>query len=65
LNENNFPRWDVNIDGVVNILDVVLIGLHWGETGTTGGWIAEDVYEDKAVNILDVVVVGLHWGETS
>ena len=26
-----FPRWDVNEDGVVNIADLVLVGLHFGE----------------------------------
>jgi hypothetical protein len=34
--------WDVNGDGVVDIGDVVLIGLHLGETGPPG-WITADV----------------------
>jgi len=57
------PVWDVNRDGIGNIQDVVLIGLHWNVTGTPG-WIPEDVNDDGVVNILDVVVLGLHWNET-
>jgi hypothetical protein len=26
-----FPRWDVNADGVVDISDLVLVGIHYGE----------------------------------
>jgi len=29
--EIEFPRWDVNEDGVVDISDLVLVGLHFGE----------------------------------
>jgi hypothetical protein len=56
------PDWDVNEDGDINILDVVRVGLHWGETGDPG-WIREDVNDDGSVDILDVAVIGLHWGE--
>jgi parallel beta-helix repeat protein len=57
------PAWDLNGDRVCNIGDVVVIGLHWGETGTPG-WIPQDLNSDGAINIGDVVVLGLHWGET-
>jgi hypothetical protein len=57
------PAWDPNGDGVCDIGDVVVIGLHWGETGTAG-WIAQDVNSDGAIDIGDVVVLGLHWNET-
>ena len=29
--EQEFPRWDVNEDGVVDIVDLVLVGKHFGE----------------------------------
>jgi hypothetical protein len=61
--EGTAPDWDLNGDGVINIGDVVVVGLHWGETGTPG-WIPQDLNNDGVVNIGDVVVVGLHWGET-
>ncbi len=56
------PAWDVNGDGSVNVLDMVQVGLHFGESGTPG-WIREDVNADGAVNVLDLVTVGLHFGE--
>jgi hypothetical protein len=57
------PAWDMNGDYVINIGDVVAIGLRWGQSGTPG-WIPQDVNRDGTVNIGDVVVIGLHWGET-
>ena len=57
------PQWDLNKDGLINISDVVVIGLHWGQTGAHG-WIPQDLNNDGVINIGDVVVIGLHWGET-
>ena len=51
---------DVNGDGHVNVQDLVLVGQHWGETGTPG-WIPEDVHVDGVINVQDMVVVGQHW----
>jgi hypothetical protein len=56
------PRWDLNGDGICNIGDVVVVGLHWGETGIPR-WIMQDLNSDGVINIGDVVVLGLHWGE--
>ena len=57
------PAWDLNEDHVCNIGDLVMIGLHWGETGDNG-WIPEDLNSDGNINIGDITVLGLHWGET-
>ena len=57
------PVWDLNDDHICNIGDVVVVGLHWEETGTNG-WIPEDLNDDGVINISDVVVLGLHWGQT-
>ena len=57
------PDWDLNGDRVCNIGDVVVLGLHWGETGDDG-WMPEDLNGDGVINIGDVVVVGLYWGQT-
>jgi outer membrane protein assembly factor BamB len=59
---NALPAWDVNGDGVVNVLDMVLVRLQLGETGSPG-WIPEDVTADGTINILDLVRVRLHIGE--
>ena len=44
---------DVNGDGVVDILDLVLVDSHFGETGENGA----DVNEDGIVNIADLLLV--------
>lgn len=52
--------YDVNSDGAVNVLDMLLVGQHWGETGEAG-WIREDVNEDGNINVLDMIIIGQHW----
>ena len=53
-------KWDLNEDDHINILDLILIGQHWGETGTPC-WIPMDVNCDGVINILDMILVGQHW----
>ena len=53
------PAWDVNQDGVVNILDLTLVASRFGETGDVDA----DVNGDGVVNILDLTLVALHFGE--
>jgi outer membrane protein assembly factor BamB len=53
--------WDVNGDGLVNVLDMILVGQHFGESGSPG-WINADVNGDGQVNVLDMIVIGQHWG---
>lgn len=55
-----YQDWDVNCDNQVNVLDMIIIGQHWGETGTPH-WIRADVNRDGAVNVLDMILVGQHW----
>jgi len=52
--------WDINGDDATDVLDMVLIGQHWDESGLTG-WIREDTNEDGTINVLDMIVVGQHW----
>ena len=46
-------RGDLNADGVVNILDLVLVASQFGKTGIT----AADLNADNTVNIQDLVLV--------
>ncbi len=50
-----FPRWDVNADGVVDISDLVLVGLHFGEDYSTIEAIASlsetGVFSGKTANV--------------
>lgn len=58
-----FPPWDVNRDGVVNIIDLVLVGQYFGEDITAPLDPNPDVNGDGVVNIQDIVLVGQHFGE--
>jgi hypothetical protein len=57
------PNWDINYDGVVTILDLVLVSNHYGETGDNG-WIREDVDNNGVVQALDIVLVSGNFGES-
>jgi hypothetical protein len=52
--------WDVNSDGTVNVLDLVLVANEFGQSGES---LKGDVNGDGTVNILDLVVVASHFGE--
>jgi hypothetical protein len=54
------PDWDVNLDLSVNVLDMTVVGQHWGETGAAH-WIRSDVNRDGAINVLDMILIGQHW----
>jgi len=60
--EVSLTPWDVNCDGCVDIIDLVLVGQHWGQTGPDG-WIPEDVNDDGVIDIIDLVLIGQHWME--
>ncbi len=58
--------WDVNGDGIVNVLDLIIVGAEFGRViddvifGQN-----PDVNRDGVVNTLDLVAVGTHFGETT
>jgi parallel beta-helix repeat protein len=56
------PRWDVNEDNTVNVLDITLVGQNYGKTYTEDlpRW---DVNQDGTVNIQDLSIVSGHFGE--
>jgi hypothetical protein len=54
-------NYDMNNDGIVNILDLNDLASHYGEVGAPG-WIKEDINHDGMVRILDFVLVATHWG---
>ena len=49
--------YDVNADGVVNILDLTFVAAHFGEANPEA-----DVNDDGIVNILDLVLIAQHFG---
>ncbi|MHC1592601.1 MAG: PKD domain-containing protein, partial [Methermicoccaceae archaeon] len=57
-----FMAGDANGDGVANILDAALVGLHWqAQYGTPEYNDGADLNNDDVVNILDAALVGLNW----
>jgi Putative Ig domain/Right handed beta helix region/Dockerin type I domain len=54
-----YADWDVNTDGVANILDMTLVVQDLGQQGNHG-WIREDVNGDGVVNIQDLTLVAQH-----
>ena len=57
------PAWDVNGDQQTNILDLVLVAQHLGNTASANS--RADVNGDGTINILDLVVVAQHLGEST
>ena len=53
--------WDLNADGIVNILDLVSVSNQFGKTGEG---LTGDVNEDGTVNILDLVQVASYFGKS-
>ena len=53
--------WDLNADGTVNILDLVLVSNQFGESGEG---LSGDVNMDGTVNILDLVQVASYFGKS-
>ena len=58
--EGQLATGDVNRDGHVSILDLVLVARHFGETAPTDSEI--DINSDGVVNILDLILVAQHMG---
>jgi hypothetical protein len=63
LSKLTYTPWDVNWDGVVNILDAVIVGRHFGERIPQPRVHNPDVDGNGIVDISDLAKVGLHFGE--
>jgi len=56
------PRWDVNEDGIVNILDITIVSKNYGAI-LSKPYPRYDVNQDGEINIQDLTLVGYHFGE--
>ncbi len=57
------PAWDVNADGQVSVLDLILVAQHLGETAAPNS--VADVNRDGIISILDLILVAQHLGEST
>ncbi len=63
VEESAFSTSDVNRDGQVNVLDLILVAQLLGST--TSGDSRADVNGDGTINVLDLIVVAQHLGEST
>jgi parallel beta-helix repeat protein len=58
-------KGDINGDGVVNILDAIVLGNAFLATRGSTNWNPNaDLNDDSTVNILDAIILGLNFGRT-
>ena len=53
--------WDINADGITNVLDLILVAQHLGEDASVNP--ASDVNGDGTINVLDLIVVAQNLGD--
>jgi hypothetical protein len=56
------PNWEMNMDGILTVLDLVLVSNQYGQSGANG-WIREDVDNNGQIEVLDLVLMSNHFGE--
>ncbi len=57
------PTWDVNADGQVSVLDLILVAQHLGSDASANP--QADVNRDGTINIQDLILVAQHLGEST
>ena len=58
----DFPPWDLDKNGAVNIFDLVRVASQFGQTAPG---LPEDIDANGTVNIFDLVLVASHFGEAT
>ena len=61
--EGQLVTGDVNRDGQVNVLDMILVSRHFGEDASANP--QADVNRDGVINIQDLILVSQHLGEST
>lgn len=57
------PRWDINEDGTVDVLDISIIGQKY-DASVGAPYPRWDVNQDGVINVQDMTLAGSHFGET-
>ena len=63
INVGDQPAWDVNQDGRISILDLILVARRLGETASANSDV--DVNDDGIISILDLIIITQHMGEST
>ena len=63
IEDRKYPASDVNQDGVVNVLDLILVAGHLGSDASVNR--QSDVNGDGTINVLDLIVVAQSFGEST
>ena len=63
VEDRKYPAWDVNQDGRVNVLDLILVAQYLGEDASVNR--QADVNGDGTINVLDLIVVAQYLGEST
>ena len=58
INIGDQPAWDVNQDGRVSILDMILVAQRFGETAAANSGV--DINDDGVISILDLILIAQH-----
>lgn len=56
---------DINADGIINILDLVFVASHFGESPSEDQIPNPDINRDEIVDILDLTQAAIHFGKFS
>ena len=56
------PNFDIDINGVINIVDLLQVSNLYDQTGNSG-WIREDVDNNGQIQVLDLVAISNHYSE--
>jgi len=63
VEDRKYPAWDVNQDGQVNVLDLILVAQHLGADASVNR--QADVNGDGTINVLDLIAVAQRLGEST
>ena len=63
IEDRKYPASDVNQDGLVNVLDLILVAGHLGSDASVNR--QSDVNGDGTINVLDLIVVAQNFGAST
>ena len=63
IEDRKYLAWDVNQDGLVNVLDLILVAQHLGSDASVNR--QSDVNGDGTINILDLILVSQNFGAST